>query len=220
MSNLDLIQQNNQQEQIRHKPENLEANLDAIEVPPITKELKKESKANLKQEKTEQQKLEHGKIEQIRIPSDPVVVTQVLQVLDRDKYIELETIVKEKEDVKDAIELTVNKIYKKQSGLIGFISAALKGREIPKDLASELDILIEYEQELESYIDNLVDAIAKSRDLTEKSEINADYKNKLVLRQRAIMELENVIESFELDKLRKNTKTLIHSAKSSIQQSS
>ena len=219
MSNLDLIQQNNQQEPVNHEPQDLKANLDAIEVPPIIKEPAKEPaeepKVNLKQEKAELRK-----IEQVKIPSDPVVVIQVLQVLDRDKYSELEAIVREKEDVKDAIEATVNKIYKKQSGIAGFVSAAFKGRKIPEDCASELDVLVEYQQALEIYIDDMVNAIAKSRELTEKSEINADQKNKLVLRQRAIMELENVVETFELEKLRKNCEKLLKSKDSSLEASS
>ena len=212
MSNLDSIQSSSSPDsqastQELHHSQN---NLDTIEIPATAKDLNQNTKP-LKKEINPEQK----QIEQVKIPNDPVVVTQVLQVLDRDKYTELEKLVKEKEDVKDAIELIVNKIYKKQSGITSFVSAAFKGRKIPKDLASELDILIEYQQGLETYIDDMVHAIARSRDLTEKSEINADYKNKLVLRQRAIIELECVVESFELSKLRKNCAKLVKSQVSS-----
>lgn len=200
----------------------LETNELLIPASEIEQGSKVNSKANSKPNKAELQNLNKiempnaqikesvdlvsKEIEQIRIPNNPVEVMQILQVLDRQKYTELESLVEEKENVRDAIEFVIEKIYKKQSGLAGLFTAALKGRKIPQDLAAQLDVLVEYEEELESFINKMVNAIAKSRDLTEKSEINADLKNKLVLKQRAIMELENTVPSHNLDKYRKNCK--------------
>jgi len=182
--------------------ENATESLNNIEIPDTGSAVKETVKNTTK----DNVNLASKEIEQIRIPSDPVEVMQILQVLDREKYGKLEKLVEEKENVRDAIEYVVDKIYKKQSGLSGLISAAFKGRKIPQDLAAQLDVLVEYEEELENFIDKMVNAIAKSRDLNEKSLINADHRNKLVLKQRAIMELENVVPSYDLDKYRKNCK--------------
>lgn len=126
------------------------------------------------------------------IPSDPVVIMQVLQVMDRERDKELRGAVADREDVRDAIEATIAKIMKIDSGLVGMIKVALKGRVIPKDLSAELDILLEYEGLLTLHIDKMTETIETSRMLGAKADVDADKRNRLILRQRAVVDLDNI----------------------------
>lgn len=140
--------------------------------------------------------------QETEIPSDPVVVMQVLQVMDREREKEVRKCVEEREDVKDAAESTINKIMNIDSGIVGMFRVAFRGRVIPKDLSQELDILLEYEAHLTQYIDKVTNVIQNCRTLAAKADVDADRKNRLVLRQRAVMDLDNIREEKKLADLR------------------
>ena len=126
------------------------------------------------------------------IPSDPVVIMQVLQVMDRERDKELRGVVADREDVRDAIEATIAKIMKIDSGLVGMIKVAINGRVIQKDLSAELDILLEFESLLTLHIDKMTETIEASRTLGAKADVDADKRNRLILRQRAVVDLDNI----------------------------
>ena len=136
------------------------------------------------------------------IPNDPVVIMQVLQVMDREREKEVRLAVGECEDVRDAVEATISKIMKVDSGLVGMFKVAIRGRQIPKDLGAELDLLLEYESYLTQHVEKITEVIQQTRDLSAKADVDADRRNRLVLRQRAVADLDNIREDPKLTNLR------------------
>lgn len=136
------------------------------------------------------------------IPSDPVVIMQVLQVMDRERDRELRKLVDEREDIRDAVEITIDKVMKADTGVLGMLRVALRGRTISKDIGAELDILLEYEAYITQHIDKMVEVIQNCRNLAAKADVDADRKNRLTLRQRAVADLDNIREENKLTDLR------------------
>lgn len=132
------------------------------------------------------------------LSNDPIVVLQVLQVKEREYTQVLRRLVEERELVRDVVNYTVESIINKSAGFFGIVVVAFKGRRVPKDVGAKLDRLIEYEVALDERIGQMSEVVEIIDDLKRKSEINADDKNTLVLRQRCIMYLNKEFDNEQL----------------------
>jgi len=130
--------------------------------------------------------------------NDPVVVLQLMQVREREFKQVLKKLVIERELSRDALNYIIETVMTKSSGLLGLIRVAFKGRKLSKEESGKLDLLVEYEDLLESRIQKMTKYIEFVFDLQGRAETNSDAKNVLVLRQRCISILETEFDSSEI----------------------
>jgi hypothetical protein len=149
-------------------------------------------------EMTEEVIEESNEADAAEISDDPIVVLQVLQVKEREYSQVLRRLVEERELVRDVVNHTVETVINKTSGFLGIIIVAFKGRKVSKEIGAKLDRLIEYEVALDERISQMSEVLETIDELKRKSEINADDKNTLVLRQRCIMYLDREFDDAPL----------------------
>ena len=69
--------------------------------------------------------------------------------------------------------------------------------------------MVSNSQDLDKKIDKMIEVIENCRQLSAKADVDADRKNRLILRQRAIADLDNIRESNKLVELRESCKNLV-----------
>lgn len=141
-------------------------------------------------ESTEENPSEDPKNPLSRFPQDPILVLQLLQVHDREYYAkvreEKETIENAKDEYNEMVELVLNL----NSGLAGFVRKAVLGSNVPPNHARLLEAMQGRISLLEQRLEFRRLTLEEARDLAARAEETPDRDNTTILRQRALLTLE------------------------------